>query len=97
MKSYINLFNDMSNFITWSPDVRIVARLMNKVLPETPFWDKLQQKECRSVDKFYRKARKHLKLKDSKEALRKTEGTTTDKKTDPKTGVDGQNGQDKRR
>ena len=42
LKSYINCFNDMSNFVTWSPDAGILAHLTNRVLPETPFWDELQ-------------------------------------------------------
>ena len=36
-------------------------------------------------------------MEDFKEALRKTEGTTTSKKNDPRPGVDSQKGQDKRR
>ena len=67
------------------------------MLPETPFWDDLQQKECRSVDEFCRKARKYLKLEDSKEALCKTEGMTTNKKNDPKAKVEGQKRQNKRK
>ena len=82
MKSYINHFNEMSNFMMWSPDVRVLAHLTNGVLPETPFWDELQQKECRSVSEFYRKASKFLKLKDSKEALRKAEGAIASNKND---------------
>ena len=58
LKSYINHFNDMSDFVTWSPDAGILAHLTNGVLPKTPFRDELQQKECQSIDKFYRKARK---------------------------------------
>ena len=65
MKSYISHFNDMSNFMTWSPDAWIVAHLLNGVLPKTPLWDELQQKECWRVDEFYRKANKYLKLEDS--------------------------------
>ena len=87
----------MSNFVTWLPNVGILAHLINWVLPGTPFWDELQQKECQSVDEFYRKAQKYLKLEDSKEALRKTEGMTTDKKNDLGAGVEAQKGQDKRR
>ena len=87
----------MSNLATWSPDAGILAHLTNGVLPDTSFWDELQQNECRSVDEFYTKARKYLKLEDSKEALCKTEGTTTGKKNNPRAGVDGQKGQDKRR
>ena len=61
---------------------------MNGVLHKALFWDELQQKKCRSVDEFYRKVRKYLKLEDSKEALRKTEGATTSKKNDPGAGID---------
>ena len=96
MKSYINRFNKMSNFVAWSQDARILAHLTNDVLPEILFWDELQQKECWSLDEFYRKARKYLNLEDSKEALRKTE-VTTDKKNDPDARVEGQQGQDKKR
>ena len=46
LKSYIDHLNEMSNFVTWSPDAGILAHLTNGVLPETPFWDELQQKEC---------------------------------------------------
>ena len=66
----------MSNFVTWSPNARIIAHLTNGVFPETLFWDELIQKECQSVDDFYRKACKYLKLEDSKEALRKKKGVT---------------------
>ena len=37
LKSYINHFNEMSNFVIWSPDAGILAHLMNGVLPKTPF------------------------------------------------------------
>ena len=39
LKSYINHFNDRSNFVTWLSDVGILAQLMNWVLPKTLFWD----------------------------------------------------------
>ena len=70
----------MLNFVAWSPDARVLAHLTNRVCPETQFWDELQQKECRNVSEFYRKASKFLKLEDSKEALLKVEGATADKK-----------------
>ena len=36
LKSYINHFNDVSNFLIWSPDVGVLSHLTNGVLPETP-------------------------------------------------------------
>ena len=95
LKSYINRFNEMSNFVIWSPDTGILAYLTNGVLLEIPFWDELQQKECQSVDEFYIKARKYLKLEDSKEALSKAEGVAADKKNDPGTVPNCGKGQDK--
>ena len=46
LKSCINHFNNMSNFMTWSSDARILVHLTNGVFPETSFCDELQQKEC---------------------------------------------------
>ena len=59
-----------------------IQDLSNGVLPKTPLWDELQQKEYRSVGEFYRKASQILKREDSKEAVRKAEGATTNKKND---------------
>ena len=97
LKPYINRFNEMSNFMIWSLDAGILAYPTNGVLSKTPFWDKLQQKECQSIDEFCKKTHKYLKVEDSREALRKIEGMTTDKKNDLGVGVKGQKGQDKRR
>ena len=49
------------------------------------------------MDEFSRKARKYLKLEDSKEALRKAEGAAANKKNNPETAPNNGKGQDKRR
>ena len=59
--------------MAWFPGVGILAHLTNRVTPKTSFWDELQQKECQSMDEFHKKARKYLKLEDTKESLRKVE------------------------
>ena len=41
LKSYINCFNEMSNFLTWSLDVGVLAHLTNRVLSDTSLWDEL--------------------------------------------------------
>ena len=51
------------------PDTSVLAHLTSRVLPETPLWDELQQKECQSVSEFYGKANKFLKLENSKGTL----------------------------
>ena len=67
------------------------------MLPKTPFWDKLQQKECRTISEFYKKANKFLKLEESKEALRKAEGVAANKKNDLGEVPDNNKSKDKRR
>ena len=37
LKYYINYFNEMSNFVTWSPDAVVLAHLTNGVFSETSF------------------------------------------------------------
>ena len=78
------------------PDTSILAHINNGVLLETPLWDKLQQKECRSVSEFCRKANKFLKLENSKEALYKALGTSTSKKNDQREVSESNKGKEKR-
>ena len=49
------------------------------------------------MDDFYRKARKYMKLEDSKKALRKAEEAATNKKNDPGIVPESSKGQGKRR
>ena len=76
----MNYFTIKQAMVRWAPDASFLVHLTNGVLPETPFWDELQQKECRSVSEFYKKVSKFLKLKNSKEALYKALEATTSKK-----------------
>ena len=82
LKSYLNRFTEKSTYIAWSPDAGVLSHLTNGELPETLFWDELQQKECMSVNEFYIKANKFLKLKNSKEAQHKAEEMIISKKND---------------
>ena len=63
-------------------DAGVLAHLTNGVLLKTPFWDELQQKECSSVNEFYKKASKFLKLKNSKDAQHKAQKVSISKKND---------------
>ena len=78
----MNCFTTYQPRVRWAPDAGVLAHLTNRVLPETPFWDELQQKECRSLSEFYKKESKFLKLENSKETLHKAYEATTSKKND---------------
>ena len=62
--------------------------------PRDSVWDELQQKECRSVSRFYKKVSKFLKLENSKEMLHKAQEATTCKKKDQGDKVEQKNGND---
>ena len=68
--------------VRWAPNTGVLAHFTNGVLLETPLWDKLQQKECKSVSEFYKKANRFLKLENFKEALNKVQGASSSKKSD---------------
>ena len=42
---------------------------ISRVRPDTPFWDKLQTDECKSLAKFYRCANKIMRLETAREAI----------------------------
>ena len=65
----------------WSPNTRILIHLTV---------------ECQSMEEFYRKAHKYLKLENSKEALRKSKGVVANKKNDPGIAPNSSKRQDKR-
>ena len=39
------------------------------VQPETPFWDKLQKDECKTLQEFYRQTDKIMRLETAREAV----------------------------
>ena len=40
-----------------------------EVRPDTPFWDKLQKDECKTLAEFYRRADKIMRLETAREAI----------------------------
>ena len=52
------------------------------VRPDTPFWDKLQKDECKSLSEFYRRAEKIMCLDSSREAIQAGKSTPTEKNND---------------
>ena len=80
----------------WASYVGLLAHLTNAVLPETLLWDELQQKEYKSVSEFQKKARKFLKLENSREALHRAKKATTSKKNDQGQKIEKKKGSEKR-
>ena len=52
------------------------------VWPDTPFWDKLQKDECKSLSEFYRRTDKIMRLEMAREAIQAKKSTPTEKNND---------------
>ena len=52
------------------------------VRPNTPFWDKLQKDECKTLAKFYRRANKIMRLETAREAIQAGKSAPAKKSND---------------
>ena len=52
------------------------------VRPDTPFWDKLQKDECKSLSESYRRADKIMRLKTARGAIQPGKSTLSEKGND---------------
>ena len=55
---------------------------ISKVQPDTPFWDKLQKDECKTLAEFYRRADKIMRLETAREAIQARKSTLAEKSND---------------
>ena len=50
--------------------------------PKTPFWDKLQKNECKSLQEFYRRTNKIMRLETACETVQIGKSTPSEKNND---------------
>ena len=60
----------------------VMMATISEVRPETPFWDKLQKDECKSLQQFYRRADKIMRLETAREAVQAGKPTPSEKNND---------------
>ena len=53
---------------------------MGGVRPKTKLWNDLQERDCRTLEEFYARAEKYLRVKNTEEALGKTNSPIKDPK-----------------
>ena len=84
LKAYNKRFNDELTIIHNPRENRVMmaAILISRVQPDTPFWDKLQKDECKTLSKFYRWAHKIIRLETSQEAIQVGKPAPADKNND---------------
>ena len=80
LKAYIKRFNDELATIHNPQENRVIMAAISRVQPETPFSDKLQKDECKSLQEFYRRADKIIWLETTHE-LYKQESPLPQRKT----------------
>ena len=56
--------------------------MISRVWPETPFWDKLQKDECKSLQEFYRRVDRIMHLEIAQEAVQAGKSTPSEKNND---------------
>ena len=82
LKSYIKHFNDELTKIHNPQENGVMMVAISGVRPETPFWDKLQKDECKSLMEFYRRANKITLLETAREAVQVGKPTSSEKSND---------------
>ena len=69
LKAYIKHFNDELTTIQGPQENGVMMATISEVRPNTPFWDKLQKDDCKSLAEFYRRAGKIMHLETAQEAI----------------------------
>ena len=68
LKAYIKRFNDELKTILNPQENGVMMETISGIRPNTPFWDKLQKDECKSLAEFYMRADKIICIETAWEA-----------------------------
>ena len=69
LKAYVKRFNEELATIHNPQENEVLMAAISRVQPETPFWDKLQKDECKTLQEFYRRADKIMHLQTAREVV----------------------------
>ena len=82
LKLYIKCFNDKLTTIHNPQESGVMMTVISRVRPDSPFWDKLQKDECKSLSEFYRHTNKIIRLETAREAIQAGKSTPSEKSND---------------
>ena len=77
---YLKRFNDEASRVYSEHEGRVVFAVMSGVRPKTKLWNDLQERDYRTLEEFYAKAEKYLRVENAKEALGKADYPTKNSK-----------------
>ena len=75
LKAYVRHFNEELTTIHNLQENDVLMATISGVRPETSFWDKLQKDECKTLQEFYRRADKIMRLETASEAVQAERST----------------------
>ena len=78
LKVYVKRFNEELATIHNLQENGVLMAAILKVRPETPFWDKLQKDECKTLQEFYSLANKIMSLETAPEGVRAWRSTSVE-------------------
>ena len=76
LKSYLKHFSDEAARVYSVSEGGVLFAAMGRVCSKTKLWNNLQERDCRTLEEFYARAEKYLCLKNTEEALGKTDSPT---------------------
>ena len=82
LKAYIKRFNDELTMIHNPQENGVMMAAISGVRSDTPFWDKLQKDECKTLAEFYRRADKIMRPEIVREAVQAGKSTPAEKSGD---------------
>ena len=82
LNSYIKCFNNELTTICNPQENGVMMEAISGVRPDTPFWDKLEKDECKSLSEFYRRTNKIIRLETVRKATQVGKSTPSKKNND---------------
>ena len=76
LKAYIRQFNEELATIHNPQENGVLMAAISGVPPETPFWDQLQNDECKTLQEFYRRVHKIMHLETTREVVQARRSTS---------------------
>ena len=80
LKSYLRHFSDEAARVHSAPEEGVLFAAMGGVRPKTKLWNDLQERDCRTLEEFYARAEKHLRVENAEEALGKPDSPINNSK-----------------
>ena len=80
LRSYLRHFKDEAARVHSAPEGGVLFAAMGGVHPKIKLWNDLQERDCRTLEEFYARVEKYLRVENVEEALGKADSPTKNSK-----------------